>query len=92
MEESAAIRVEASSGALDRLTLLLPETEARCLTWSLGQIANLRQLPVPLAGINLDETCGLSHPGGAFSGVEKGIGEILITDRPQEPVDGERAD
>ncbi len=61
--ESAAIRVEASREAPDRLTLALPGAEAPVAPthWSFGQLASLigapaaylRQLPAPLAGINL---------------------------------------
>ncbi|ABS69799.1 MULTISPECIES: hypothetical protein [Xanthobacteraceae] len=61
--ESAAIRVKASREAPDRLTLALPGTEAPVAPthWSFGQLASLigapaaylRQLPAPLAGINL---------------------------------------
>ncbi len=61
--ESAAIRVEASRDNADRLTLMLPDSEAPVAPthWSFGQLAALvsapaaylRQLPAPLAGINL---------------------------------------
>jgi hypothetical protein len=61
--ESAAIRVEASRDDAERLTLRLPENdEAVAPThWSFGQLASLvgapaaylRQLPAPLAAINL---------------------------------------
>ncbi|MFG1313094.1 DUF932 domain-containing protein [Xanthobacter autotrophicus] len=61
--ESSAIRVEASREAPDRLTLALPGAEAPVAPthWSFGQLASLigapasylRQLPAPLAGINL---------------------------------------
>jgi len=61
--ESAAIRVEASREMPDRLTLALPGAEAPVAPthWSFGQLASLigapasylRQLPAPLAGINL---------------------------------------
>ena len=61
--ESAAIRVEASREAPDRLTLALPGAAAPVAPthWSFGQLASLvgapaaylRQLPAPLAGINL---------------------------------------
>ncbi|MFG1230322.1 DUF932 domain-containing protein [Xanthobacter wiegelii] len=68
--ESAAIRVEASREAPDRLTLALPGAEAPVAPthWSFGQLASLmgapaaylRQLPAPLAGINLQHGL-LSH-------------------------------
>jgi len=61
--ESAAIRVEASRDDAERLTLMLPgaETPVAPTHWSFGQLAGLvgapaaylRQLPAPLAGINL---------------------------------------
>jgi hypothetical protein len=61
--ESAAIRVEASRDNTDRLALMLPgsETPVAPTHWSFGQLAALvgapsaylRQLPAPLAGINL---------------------------------------
>ena len=61
--ESAAIRVEASRDNAERLTISLPGVEKPIAPthWSFGQLANivgapatyLRQLPAPLAGINL---------------------------------------
>ncbi len=61
--ESAAIRVEATRDNTDRLALMLPgsETPVAPTHWSFGQLAALvgapaaylRQLPAPLAGINL---------------------------------------
>ena len=61
--ESAAIRVDASRDNPERLGLVLPGTEAPVSPthWSFGQLASLvgapaaylRQLPAPLAGINL---------------------------------------
>ena len=61
--ESAAIRVEANREDPERLTLMLPGSEAPIAPthWSFGQLAGLvgapaaylRQLPAPLAGINL---------------------------------------
>jgi hypothetical protein len=61
--ESAAIRVEADRGNAERLTLTLPGSDAPIAPthWSFGQLASLvgapaaylRQLPAPLAGINL---------------------------------------
>jgi hypothetical protein len=61
--ESAAIRVEASRDDAERLTLLLPDEEVPLAPthWSFGQLATmigapstyLRQLPAPLAAINL---------------------------------------
>jgi hypothetical protein len=61
--ESAAIRVEASRDNAERLALMLPGSDAPIAPthWSFGQLAGLvgapaaylRQLPAPLAGINL---------------------------------------
>ncbi|MEM8992204.1 MAG: DUF932 domain-containing protein [Pseudomonadota bacterium] len=61
--ESAAIRVEAHRDDPEKLTLVLPDAEAPVAPthWSFGQLASLvgapaaylRQLPAPLAGINL---------------------------------------
>lgn len=61
--ESAAIRVEASRNDAERLTLVLPGSDIPIAPthWSFGQLASLvgapaaylRQLPTPLAGINL---------------------------------------
>ncbi len=61
--ESAAIRVEASRDDAERMTLMLPgsDTPIAPTHWSFGQLASLvgapaaylRQLPAPLAGINL---------------------------------------
>jgi hypothetical protein len=61
--ESAAIRVEASRDDPERLALLLPESDRPVAPthWSFGQLASLvgapssylRQLPAPLAAINL---------------------------------------
>ena len=61
--ESAAIRVGASRNNADRLALMLPGCEAPIAPthWSFGQLAALvgapaaylRQLPAPLAGVNL---------------------------------------
>ena len=61
--ESAAVRVEADRGDAERLALLLPGSDQPIAPthWSFGQLAALvgapaaylRQLPAPLAGINL---------------------------------------
>jgi hypothetical protein len=61
--ESEAIRVEASRDDGERLALMLPDADAPLAPthWSFGQLASLvgapaaylRQLPAPLAGINL---------------------------------------
>ena len=61
--ESAAVRVEAHRDDPENLALILPDAEAPVAPthWSFGQLASLvsapaaylRQLPAPLAGINL---------------------------------------
>src|SRR5690606_1972525 len=61
--EATAIQVEASRNDAERLTLMLPGAERLVAPthWSFGQLASivgapatyLRQLPAPLAGINL---------------------------------------
>ncbi|NWG70294.1 MAG: DUF932 domain-containing protein [Parvularculaceae bacterium] len=61
--ESAAIRVEAARNDAERLELLLPDSDAPVAPthWSFGQLSSLvgapasylRQLPAPLAAINL---------------------------------------
>jgi hypothetical protein len=61
--ESATIRVDASRDDAERLALMLPGSDATVAPthWSFGQLASLvgapatylRQLPAPLAGINL---------------------------------------
>jgi hypothetical protein len=61
--ESAAIRVDATRDNAERLTLMLPGSDVPVTPthWSFGQLASLvgapaaylRQLPAPLAGINL---------------------------------------
>jgi hypothetical protein len=61
--ESASIRVEASHDDAERLALILPENDESVAPthWSFGQLASLvgapasylRQLPAPLAAINL---------------------------------------
>ena len=61
--ETAAIRVEADRDNSERLALVLPEADTPLAPthWSFGQLASLvsapaaylRQLPAPLAGINL---------------------------------------
>ncbi len=61
--ETARIHVEASRDNAERLQLILPKTDAPVVPthWAFGQLASLvgapaaylRQLPAPLAGINL---------------------------------------
>jgi hypothetical protein len=85
--ESAAVRVEASRDDAERLTLLLPGSDAPVAPthWSFGQLASLvgapasylRQLPAPLAGINLQY--GLtSHRAEQVKTLETGDGRVEL--------------
>src|SRR5579875_2517448 len=68
--ESRALRVEASRDSAEHLTLIVPGQDAPIAptNWSFGQMCSLvgapasylRQLPAPLAGINLQHGL-LSH-------------------------------
>ena len=70
--ESSAVRVEASRDNAERLSLIVPGQDAPIAPthWSFGQLCSLvgapatymRQLPAPLAGINLQHGL-LSHRG-----------------------------
>src|SRR6266404_1857233 len=70
--ESRAVKVEAARDNAERLTLLVPGRDEPVAPthWSFGQLCSLvgapssylRQLPAPLAGINLQY--GLSHDRG----------------------------
>ncbi|MGX1097312.1 DUF932 domain-containing protein [Amorphus sp. MBR-141] len=85
--ESAAIRVEAGREAPDRLMLALPGTEAPVAPthWSFGQLASLvgapasylRQLPAPLAGINLQHGL-LTHRAEQVKTLEVEDGRIEL--------------
>lgn len=85
--ESESIRVEASRGDPERLTLILPGAEAPVAPthWSFGQLASLvgapaaylRQLPASLAGINLQY--GLAtHRAEQVKTLETGDGRIEL--------------
>ncbi|WP_395447935.1 DUF932 domain-containing protein [Aminobacter sp. UC22_36] len=85
--ESESIRVEASRGDPERLTLILPGAEAPVAPthWSFGQLASLvgapaaylRQLPASLAGINLQY--GLAtHRAEQLKTLETGDGRIEL--------------
>ena len=85
--ESAAVRVEASRDDAERLSLVLPGADAPVAPthWSFGQLASLvgapasylRQLPAPLAGINLQY--GLtSHRAEQVKTLETGDGRIEL--------------
>ncbi|MCL8385057.1 DUF932 domain-containing protein [Xanthobacter aminoxidans] len=85
--ESVAIRVEASRDMPDRLTLALPGTEAPVAPthWSFGQLAGLigapasylRQLPAPLAGINLQHGL-LTHRAEQVKTLEAEDGRVEL--------------
>lgn len=91
--ESAAIRVEANRGDAERLTLLLPGVDAPVAPthWSFGQLASLvgapaaylRQLPAPLAAINLQYglTSHRAEQVKAFS-IENGRTELRAVTGP----------
>ncbi len=85
--ESAAVRVEASRDDAERLSLILPGSDAPVAPthWSFGQLASLvgapaaylRQLPAPLAGINLQY--GLtSHRAEQVKTLETGDGRVEL--------------
>ena len=85
--ESAAVRVEASRNDAERLTLVLPGSDAPVAPthWSFGQLASLvgapaaylRQLPAPLAAINLQY--GLtSHRAEQVKTLETGDGRVEL--------------
>jgi hypothetical protein len=91
--ESAAIRVEANRDDAERLALMLPGEDVPLVPthWSFGQLASLvgapaaylRQLPAPLAGINLQY--GLtSHRAGLVKTleVEDGRAELRAVTGP----------
>ena len=85
--ESATIRVEASRDDSERLALMLPGSDAPVAPthWSFGQLASLvgapatylRQLPAPLAGINLQY--GLtSHRAEQVKTLEIEVGRVEL--------------
>ena len=77
--ESAAIKVDACRDNPDRLALILPGSETPVVPthWSFGQLAALvgapaaylRQLPAPLAGINL--MVWTAPPNGIANGMDR---------------------
>jgi hypothetical protein len=85
--ESRAIRVEASRDNAGRLALIVPGQEAPVAPthWSFGQLASLvgapatylRQLPAPLAGINLQHGL-LSHREELVKTLEADDGRIEL--------------
>jgi hypothetical protein len=85
--ESSAVRVEASRGDAERLTLMVPGRDAPVAPthWSFGQLcglvgapaAYLRDLPAPLAGINLQHGL-LSHRAELVKTLEAEDGRIEL--------------
>lgn len=85
--ESRAVRVEASRDDGERLALMVPgRSEPVAPThWSFGQLCNLvsaptsymRQLPAPLAGINLQHGL-LSHRGELLKTLEADDGRVEL--------------
>ncbi|TWB86845.1 hypothetical protein FBZ93_12627 [Bradyrhizobium macuxiense] len=85
--ESAAIRVEADRNDAERLALTLPgsDTPIAPTHWSFGQLASLvgapaaylRQLPAPLAGINLQFGVS-SHRGEQVKTLEIEDGRVEL--------------
>lgn len=85
--ESEAIRIEASRDNPERLTLTMPDAHAPITPthWSFGQLASLvgapaaylRQLPAPLAGINLQHGL-LNHRAEQIKTLEIENGRIEL--------------
>lgn len=85
--ESRAVRVEASRDNAERLSLVIPGQEAPIAPthWSFGQLCSLvgapatymRQLPAPLAGINLQHGL-LSHRAELVKTMETDNGRIEL--------------
>ncbi|KQT09258.1 MULTISPECIES: hypothetical protein [unclassified Bradyrhizobium] len=85
--ESRAVRVEASRDDAERLALMVPGRSEPVLPthWSFGQLCSLvgaptsymRQLPAPLAGINLQHGL-LSHRGELLKTLEADDGRVEL--------------
>ena len=85
--ETRALRVEASRDDASRLTLMVPDREEPITPthWSFGQMCSLvgapasymRQLPAPLAGINLQHGL-LSHRGELVKTLEAEDGRVEL--------------
>ena len=85
--ESAAIRVEAHSNNPEHMALILPGADAPAAPthWSFGQLsglvgvpaAYLRQLPAPLAAINLQYGLG-SHRAEQIKTLESSDGRARV--------------
>ena len=85
--ETKALRVEASRDDAERLTLVVPDRDEPVAPthWSYGQLCNLvgapasylRQLPAPLAGINLQHGL-LSHRAELVKTLESDDGRVEL--------------
>jgi hypothetical protein len=85
--ESRAVRVEASRDNAERLALMVPGRDEPVAPthWSFGQLCSLvgapssymRQLPAPLAGINLQHGL-LSHRAGLVKTLEADDGRVEL--------------
>jgi len=85
--ETRALRVEASRDNAERLALIMPDRDGPVAPthWSFGQMcglvgapaAYLRQLPAPLAGINLQHGL-LSHRGELVKTLEADDGRVEL--------------
>ena len=85
--ESRAVRVEASRDNAERLALIVPGRDEPVMPthWSFGQLCTLigapstylRQLPAPLAGINLQHGL-LSHRGELVKTLEAETGRVEL--------------
>ena len=85
--ESRAVRVEASRDNSERLALIVPGRDEPVMPthWSFGQLCGLvgapssylRQLPAPLAGINLQHGL-LSHRAELVKTLEAGDGRVEL--------------
>ncbi|MFE0757928.1 DUF932 domain-containing protein [Inquilinus sp. NPDC058860] len=85
--ESQAVRVEASRDNAERLALIIPGRDEPVMPthWSFGQLCTmigapatyLRQLPAPIAGINLQHGL-LSHRGELVKTLEAETGRIEL--------------
>jgi hypothetical protein len=85
--ESRAVKVEASRDSAERLALIVPGRDESVAPthWSFGQLCSLvgapssylRQLPAPLAGINLQHGL-LSHRAELVKTLEAGDGHVEL--------------
>src|SRR5260221_7944703 len=85
--ESRAVKVEASRNSAEQLALIVPGRDEPVAPthWSFGQLCTLvgapssymRQLPAPLAGINLQHGL-LSHRAGLLKTLETDDGRVAL--------------